>query len=1268
MRKILRNIDYICLGLALLLGVASFVVFNTQRKSTMHQQKKQVQNIIQSRFDALLKHIEAENIAIQKNTKESDALRTTKGDELYTHFIFRNSHLIRWTDYHFVPLHETIAGQYAYKALQTPQGYGLLIKTSAEINADSLEFISYLPILTNYQLENKYLQSSDNYKLVQEKGVSLERTDSTYQIYLPDKTPVFGLSFASDFKEKKIVFLWFIGSLGIGAVLMGLWALRGITMRLHRKKRYEWAIMLWGVVGFGLRSWMIYTVFPFEWTGWDLFNRALYPASRFTPSLGDLALNMLVLGGVLMYFLRCYPYMQSYKLLLDLGQTGRVFLVGLLIFLTFWVTLVYYNALGSIFLHPEQRLAIANTLEWTTLNGFGFLIFVVLSGFYFFVLHTFTRLCMQFAPKPRKQKRTLLGKAGIEISILLVASIAFAVVTWALKILNVWLIALHLIYFITIYITRWPKTLAQFRYATSIYLFIGALLASTISTFSIYSFGAKSSLADKRAFGNMRLPENDVIAEQQLSEALTQIKTDKEILAYLSTPKNLQEKSPTTKTDESAMMIQDKILKQYLGNYFANYDIKTYFYAEKDTIPRYSNTNALPHIEDLSREFQKLYYDTDNPDIKFINKAGVNSSKHYLAFAHVQAGKVYLGKIVIDLEQQIIDGQPQNVYPELLLGKNHTLSPLAKHYSYAVYDDQALVYAKGDFNYEKDFRSTWFEQDALYRQGFVHQGIEHFAVSGGFKKRVVVSAPTYAWWDIFSNFSFFFLLLILCTLLGLLGYSLYKGRYGHHATFSTRIQIYLNIAFFLPLFVVSLVTLNIMRANYQNDLKANFLRRSESVAHSLQPPLLKFRSRDISQDDLDKYLLEVARHTGTDISLFDGSGKLLSSSQPAIYDKVNLLSPYINPQALELVGKRKNRYAVLPERVGKLEFTTTYLPLRNYEQDKRQLLGIVSIPFFEAQYEINKKQMELLALMVNIFSSSFIVLVIISFFAARLLTLPLRLITLQVRRTSYTNYNEPLQNQPLEWKTKDEIGLFVQEYNKMLKNLDDSRQELIAAQRESAWREMAQQVAHEIKNPLMPMKLGIQMMQRRLEAMGEDMQATFSRYIETLLEKIEVLNDIATSFSAYARMPIPITERFDIAELMHETEMLYEDTEGEFIFYVPTQPCYIRGDRKLLGRVFINLIKNALEAMPEDHIAHIEVNLKKNIEGLVQISIQDNGSGIPEDIRDKLFTPNFTTKSSGSGIGLALSKRGIEHAGGRIWFETEEEVGTTFFIELPLVG
>lgn len=1264
MKKLLRNIDFICLVLACLLGGAGAILFFTKRESLAKNQLAYTQHIMQQRFEALCENVKKENTDIQQSLKKNINTRPTRGTEVFSHYIFKNSQLIYWTDYHFAPTQASIAGDFTYKTLQTPQGYGLVLKSVVEVEQDSLEIVSYLPITYHYKLENKYLQSTYNQALIKEAGIQLsfENIESSpYKLTLPTQTNVLAIAFSSTFKGKNMPFLWLVSGLIMGAVVLGLVALRGFSTRLHRKKRYEWSVLMWMCAGLGLRFLMIYAVFPFEWTGWDLFNRALYPASRFTPSLGDLALNMLVLGGVLMYFLRSYPYSQSYQMLLGVGQTGRFFLMGFLVFLTFWVTLIYYNALGSIFLHPEQRLAIANTLEWTALNGFGFVMFVALSGFYFFVLHTFTRLCMQFAPRNLPTKNS-----WFEFIAALVATLAFVSISFWLKVNNIWLMVFHLAYLVTVYLTRLPRALARFRYATSIYLFFGALLASTVSTYSIYSFGAKSSLADKRAFGNMLLPENDAVAEQQLGEAINQIKTDK-VFLNLSKLKPSTPKEPARDASLDWGTLRDRILKQYLGNYFSNYDIKLYLYGVSDSLPRYTTSETQMHIESLSKEFEKIYYDTDNPAIKFINKAGVNSSKRYLVFVRAEVGKEQIAQMVIDLEQRIIDGQPQNVYPELLLGKNYALSPLAKHYSYAVYDENALVYSKGEFNYEKDFRTSWFASDAIFRQGFVSQGVEHLAVTGGFKKRVVVSAPSYAWWDIFSNFSFFFLLLILCILLGVLGYSIYKGRYGVHSTFATRIQIYLNLAFFLPLFVVSLVTLNIMRANYQTDLETNYLRKSETVALNLQPQVLKLRSGDITRDEFDKHLLDIARHTGTDISLFDARGRLITSSQPAIYEKANLLAPYINPKALEQVGKRKNRYAILPESVGKLEFTTTYLPLRNYEGDTRQLLGVVGIPFFEAQYEINKKQMELLALMVNIFSSAFIILVAISFFASRLLTLPLRLITQQVRRTAYTDYNQPLQNQPLEWEIKDEIGLFVQEYNKMLKTLDDSREALIDAQRESAWREMAQQVAHEIKNPLMPMKLGIQMMQKRLEGFGEDVQMMFGRYIETLLEKIEVLDDIATSFSAYAKMPMPVMTRFDMIELLTETETLYTETEGEILFFMPTTPCYIRGDRKLLGRVLINLIKNALEATPEDRLPHIETTLTKDEEGLIQITIQDNGTGIPEDVQEKLFSPRFTTKSSGSGIGLALSKRAIEHAGGRIWFETEEDVGTTFFIELPFI-
>ncbi|MEO1655280.1 MAG: ATP-binding protein, partial [Bacteroidota bacterium] len=285
------------------------------------------------------------------------------------------------------------------------------------------------------------------------------------------------------------------------------------------------------------------------------------------------------------------------------------------------------------------------------------------------------------------------------------------------------------------------------------------------------------------------------------------------------------------------------------------------------------------------------------------------------------------------------------------------------------------------------------------------------------------------------------------------------------------------------------------------------------------------------------------------------------------------------------------------------------------------------------------------------------------YFASQILTVPLRLITQKIKKTTFYNYNEPL-----EWNSKDEIGLFVDEYNKMLKKLDKSKEALVRSQKESAWREIAQQVAHEIKNPLTPMKLALQHLQMRLQTQGERVKAVFGRSFDMLLTQVETLSDIATSFSSFAKMPIPISERFEISEVLKDSQSLYSNEDIDLDLNIEQGKYYVRGDRRLMGRIFTNLIKNAIEAVPENRKPVIRIFLGGAVEGLVLIEFRDNGVGIDQKVKEKIFMPNFSTKSTGSGIGLAVAKRGIEHAGGRIWFDTEENLGTSFFIELPLVG
>jgi two-component system nitrogen regulation sensor histidine kinase NtrY len=332
------------------------------------------------------------------------------------------------------------------------------------------------------------------------------------------------------------------------------------------------------------------------------------------------------------------------------------------------------------------------------------------------------------------------------------------------------------------------------------------------------------------------------------------------------------------------------------------------------------------------------------------------------------------------------------------------------------------------------------------------------------------------------------------------------------------------------------------------------------------------------------------------------------------------------------------------------------------------VLGYVGIPFFDSQKELDSKLTELFTTILNIFTLMGLLFLVLAFVATRQLTAPLKLLTERLKRTTLTGQNEMLYYR----SSDDEIGLLVREYNTMLSKLEASKRELATQEKEAAWREMARQVAHEIKNPLTPMKLSLQYLQKAIDERRPNAEALISRISQTLITQIDVLSDIATSFSTFTNLPTMRPERLDVAAVLRHCADLFQeqdgDDHGELHLTLPdAESCTVFADESLLVRTFNNLLLNAKQAVPPGRIPRQEVGLQCS-PGKVLITIADNGSGIAEDVRDKVFRPNFTTKATGSGIGLAVAKRGIESAGGSIWFETVEDEGTTFFIELPLAG
>ncbi len=1185
------------------------------------------QNINTNEIQSLKNHI---NYQIEKTHQEigvflpqirKQGVITLQAKEFfstYPYFVFQNGRLRYWTDYHIVPEYPEVKGNYKANFRRLSQGDFIICKNIIVTEEDSIEIFSLLPLTRNYKINNQYLQSGvqkniflyDNYK------ISGFQKNTMLNIYSPQKEFLFGIISTGILSKYSLLQILLIG------ICIGLaWILVGIDIYLS-KKIYEEKLffsIFWYFVGnasiiyFDVFSWFVDTFFV-----------------------------LISIFFLLIFLLKNYRKTWTWQKLLLMKGCFYCERTWFPVFLLLLITniLGYEWIIRQIFTIENINIDITKNLDFSTITLLGLGLFALSSIVFFMAWHLLLRPILSLYERH-------LNTLNFESYIFWLLNIGLLSLSFLGGKYGFW-IGTNLLISLWILTQKLPRQLYKLNYMASIYLFVVAAWASVACVYTLQDCIHQKNKDEKRNFATRILPENDTPTEQNLNDIIKNIQKDTIL------------KNALSDTSQNYKRWAEIIKKQYLQNNFNKYEVNVLIFDGKNGNILTNWAEAEGNFATYQKNYKNILFSTHNPNIWFIDKGGVNVLKRYISFIEIKQKNQAVAQIIFDLKLKRTS--LNYVFPELLVEKNYQPNKEAKNYSYALYEDSVLIYNSGDFNYDKDFSLALFKQENLFLKGIIHKNYQHLAVAGGLKKRVVVSAAAITFNDYFSNFSFFFLGLILIVFLSLAIVTLFRGQYGQYAKFSTRIQIYLNIAFFLPLFTVSLTTWSILQNTYKEDFEKTFALQTESLARNIAPFLQNFKEGKNDKEIFTQQLQSVAQYAEADINIFDETGRFLSSSRPAIFEN-EILSKYINPKALRAIKNQRNKIVVLSENAGNLLYQSVYAPIKYVSSDKVQLNGIISIPFFEAQTNLQVKSLGILSIILNIFTGIFLVFLVISYFASQVLTLPLRLVTQQIRKTTFQNYSDPL-----EWNTKDEIGVFVDEYNKMLKKLDNSKENLARNQKENAWREIAQQVAHEIKNPLTPMKLSLQMMQRRMEDQGDTVRNLFERSVETLLNQVEILDDIASSFSAFAKMPIPLSERFEIAQTLRNTSNLYQNQENLTLSVNIIQgKFFVRGDEKLVGRIFVNLIKNAIEAMPDDRNPEITITLNSETEGLILITVKDNGFGISDEIGEKIFAPNFTTKSTGSGIGLAVAKRGMEHAGGRIWFESVEDEGTSFFIELPLV-
>lgn len=462
----------------------------------------------------------------------------------------------------------------------------------------------------------------------------------------------------------------------------------------------------------------------------------------------------------------------------------------------------------------------------------------------------------------------------------------------------------------------------------------------------------------------------------------------------------------------------------------------------------------------------------------------------------------------------------------------------------------------------------------------------------------------------------------------------------------------------VSLIVIGAVTISYFKAENTKYHQERLARKERAIKTEMQ-----YFSKEVSlQENMDvvikefeEEVLRLATVHNMEINVFNTRGDMLVSAKPD-----SLHSEYINrrvpPIALEQLSMTDR--IVLPESKDEHDYLSDYTLLRNANGDR---IAILNLPYERTETIDRNDLPNFLGSIGLTYLVLFAAAIALTLLLSNSITRKFSLLSERLRSTDFAKHNEPI-----EWHKNDEIGALVQAYNTMLDKLEESRDLLAKTERESAWREMARQVAHEIKNPLTPVKLSIQHLQATSDFESPEWREKFNKTMNVIIQQIESLNKIATEFSDFARLHQSAVEHVDVHMAIMDTAQLFADAP----FTLKTNFCngtpHVLIDPDALRRVLSNLIMNAKHAVEDS--ADPTVTIDTSVDSSrVQITIEDNGSGIPDEIRDKVFQPNFTTKSSGTGLGLAICQQILEQAGGSINFSEGTAKGTRFKISIPII-
>lgn len=756
-------------------------------------------------------------------------------------------------------------------------------------------------------------------------------------------------------------------------------------------------------------------------------------------------------------------------------------------------------------------------------------------------------------------------------------------------------------------------------------------------------------LASNLSFQMVR--EDDPIAEQLLPQVYASMRSDT-LLAELMAADDL-----------SHDRLYTHIRNRYFNGYFSRYDLQV--------IPCRGSASTIQlttsgDVADCVSYFDMLtssigrrlpdahdFYCLYDGDSRPCYMAKLNFD-HSARSASATPNRLYI--------QILLKSTPRTAgYPELLTNKRDIMSyGKMKGYSYAKYDKSRLTFHHGDFDYPANVRLT-ADGTAIMPSS---SEASHYVLPAHNQQTVVVTYPRQSASNILTCFSYLFLGLLVVSTAIMVAASRSKLTFIGHM--DIRERIHASLVFFIVAFFGVMCAISGSQAitGYEAINKRHLSQAMSSFYAALADELSNSTAAEIAAStsataEVDYLLQRTSNATGADAHLFDVRGRLIGTSRRELFLS-GITAPLMNTEALIAMRDGEQSETYIKEHIGSMLQYAAYTPLYN---GGGEVLGYINVPLFDDVNAIRSQVISSIEPMTNSLVFIVILSIIASSALARVITKPL--IGLRDMLKSVDLLSSDVK---LVYPYDDEVGQVVAAYNKMNDTLRSQAERLAATERESTWREMARQIAHEIKNPLTPMKLSIQYLLKCWDSKRDNFEPMMRRTAQTLVDQIDQLSAVASQFSGIAKMKQAEPVVFDIAARLSATATMFGRTDEATICYSgPQNGVMIKADPDQMTSVFNNLIKNAQQSAADGRKVDIVIGLTA-ANGKATASVTDNGDGIPDEIRSKIFKPNFTTKGTGMGLGLAITKNIVDNSGGEISFKTQIGKGTTFTLTLPLCG